>query len=82
MTDSLKVAQHLNGLSLNVFDHEQVTITNDATGEVMVNVVASPDGYNMIYHHPSLSEQQAVSLAILMLIQYYNHNIYQRLTED
>lgn len=82
MTDALKVAQHLNGLSVHILDHEQITVTNTSTGDTMVNVVASPDGYNLIFHHHSLSEKQAMSLAILMLISAYRHEVYRWATED
>lgn len=74
MTDRLKVAQYIRGLKLLIFDHEQIIVKDGATGDVIVNLVASPSGYNLIFHAKGYTEKEAISLAVLMLIQDINTN--------
>lgn len=69
MATALEVARHLRGTKLNIFDHEQLTITDDATGDVLVNLVARLDGVHLIYCRHDLSDDEAISMAILALLR-------------
>jgi len=69
MATALEVAQHLRGLKLDIVEHDQVTVVNSNTGEVMVNLSLMLDGYNLIWHAPSLTEEEAISMAVMMLLK-------------
>lgn len=69
MPTALEVAQYLHSLKLDIVDHDQVTVVDSATGEVMVNLSLNTDGYNLIWRSPSLTEEEAIAMAVMMLLK-------------